>query len=258
MQYKSKLFYDSQYSDEHYANYNTLVDHNYYKKLISFTEDNNLHDKKCLEVGCGRGLFQNLVANYIGVDLSYNVRRFLNKPFIQCSVNSLPFPDNSFDAIWSIYVLEHVPEPEKALSEFRRVLKNGGLLLLAPAWQCQPWRSEGYAVRPFNDFNLKRKLIKATIPIRDSILSRSLHIFPKRFISILKFLVTKKPLKFRYRKLKPNYEKYWMNDSDAVNSMDPYQAIIWYISRGDHCINYKSFIKQFFIRTGEIIIKVIK
>jgi len=37
--------------------------------------------------------------------------------------------------------------------------------------------------------------------------------------------------------LNPNYEKYWVRDSDAVNSIDSHEAILWFLSRGDECLN---------------------
>lgn len=43
----------------------------------------------------------------------------------------LPFEDNSFDAITSFETLEHIENQENMLSEFRRVLKPGGLLFLS-------------------------------------------------------------------------------------------------------------------------------
>ena len=44
----------------------------------------------------------------------------------QGSVTEIPFPDGRFDALVSGEVLEHVPEDDKAVREFCRVLKKGG------------------------------------------------------------------------------------------------------------------------------------
>ena len=38
--------------------------------------------------------------------------------------------DNSFDAIFCVHVLEHIPDDRKAMSEMRRVLRPGGWALL--------------------------------------------------------------------------------------------------------------------------------
>ena len=45
------------------------------------------------------------------------------------------------------------------------------------------------------------------------------------------------PTGLRYRRLTPNYEQYWVPDSDAVNSIDRYEAKLWFMSRGDECLN---------------------
>ncbi len=48
-------------------------------------------------------------------------------------ITSIPAPDSSFDAIMCIEVLEHLPDPIKAIQEFYRLLKpNGHLLITAP------------------------------------------------------------------------------------------------------------------------------
>jgi SAM-dependent methyltransferase len=46
------------------------------------------------------------------------------------SAEDLPFLDDSIDGLVSISVLEHLRDPDKALSEMLRVLKPGGILLL--------------------------------------------------------------------------------------------------------------------------------
>lgn len=45
-------------------------------------------------------------------------------------ITTIPAPDASFDAILCSEVLEHIPEPTKALDEFARLMKRGGLLIL--------------------------------------------------------------------------------------------------------------------------------
>lgn len=46
--------------------------------------------------------------------------------------NKLPWPDETFDCIWSISVIEHIPEPQDvdSMKELWRVLKPGGRLIL--------------------------------------------------------------------------------------------------------------------------------
>ena len=43
----------------------------------------------------------------------------------------IPFPDGSYDFVFCIEVLEHVPNPFGTLSEFHRVLKPRGVLILS-------------------------------------------------------------------------------------------------------------------------------
>ena len=125
-----------------------------------------MENKKVLEVGSGQGHSQDIVVDYTGLDISPSAGRHYHKPFVAASATDMPFPDASFDAIWTIAVLEHIPNPESALREMRRVLKPGGLLFLYPAWQAPAWASQGYEVRPYSDFSPWGKLVKATVPVR--------------------------------------------------------------------------------------------
>ena len=46
-------------------------------------------------------------------------------------VRSLPYPDDTFDVVIAVEVLEHIPNPEAGLSEAMRVLKPGGYAITA-------------------------------------------------------------------------------------------------------------------------------
>jgi ubiquinone/menaquinone biosynthesis C-methylase UbiE len=51
-----------------------------------------------------------------------------NVTFQVASIHEIPFPDESFDAVISHNVLEHLEEPMAALKEANRVLKPGGVI----------------------------------------------------------------------------------------------------------------------------------
>lgn len=50
---------------------------------------------------------------------------------IVSDITDIPEPDEAFDAVMCIEVLEHLPEPVKALREFFRLLRPGGILILS-------------------------------------------------------------------------------------------------------------------------------
>ena len=108
------------------------------ERIQAFVADNQLAGRKVLEVGSGRGYLQDVVDDYTGLDLSPSVARFYHKPFVVGSATEMPFDDDTYDAVWTVWVLEHIPQPEKALSEIRRVLKPDGVLFLYVAWNCTP------------------------------------------------------------------------------------------------------------------------
>jgi ubiquinone/menaquinone biosynthesis C-methylase UbiE len=96
-----------------------------------------------LEVGIGTGLNLPLYpgeVNLTGIDFSSAMldiaRRRAQRvgrdaDLREADALELPFPDASFDTVVATYVLCAVPDERRALKEMNRVLRPGGLLLLA-------------------------------------------------------------------------------------------------------------------------------
>ena len=205
------------------------------ERVSEFVSRFNLSKKPVLEIGSGRGYLQDAAENYVGLDISPSVARFYHKKFIVGTATALPFSDDSFDGVWSIWVFEHVPNPEQAFREMRRVMRDNGVIFLFPAWNVDRWAAQGYSVRPYSDFGPAGKLIKATIPFRSSLEVKTAGILPVRLSRWLGAQFG--PTALRYTRLQPNYNEYWVPDSDAVNSIDSFEGALWFLSRGDECLN---------------------
>ena len=84
-----------------------------------------------VDYGCGpmpyRVLFEGLAARYLGADLPGNPDADVHLD----AAGLLPLADGSVDVVLSSQVLEHVLDADAYLSECRRVLRPGGLLLLS-------------------------------------------------------------------------------------------------------------------------------
>src|ERR1700730_15810638 len=90
-----------------------------------------------LDYGCGgqtyRKLFETKVEKYIGADVAIAADTELD---IKLQPNQpVPLPDESIDTVLAIQTLEHVPDPDFYLHECYRVLRPGGVLILAAPMQ---------------------------------------------------------------------------------------------------------------------------
>ena len=227
-------------------------------QVSRFIKKYQLQDARVLDIGSGRGYLQDMVANYTGLDLSPTVAPKYHKPFVVGSATEMPFPNDSFDAAWTVWVVEHIPEPEKAFAEMRRVIKPGGHLLLIVAWNCAPWFADGFEVRPYEDFNLAGKLVKASIPLRTTRLFDSAHRIPTRLLRWAHYAASGSDTHLRYRALQANYNTYWRPDSDAAISLDAYETMLWFQSRGDECLNCESRASELVQEPKTLMIRVNK
>lgn len=65
---------------------------------------------------------------------------------IVCDIVSIPEPDGSFDAVLCTEVLEHLPDPVRALDEMARLLRPGGMMIItAPFWSMTHFAPYHYA-----------------------------------------------------------------------------------------------------------------
>ncbi|NNC00803.1 class I SAM-dependent methyltransferase, partial [Corallococcus exiguus] len=100
---------------------------------------------RVLEAGVGTGLslgYYPANAEVVGVDLSEDMLRRAHekvrkqglthvKSLQVMDVTRLGFPDESFDAVTAQFIITLVPDLDAALSEFARVLRPGGEIVLA-------------------------------------------------------------------------------------------------------------------------------
>lgn len=101
---------------------------------------------KILDIGCADGMFTKVVADrsggdVIGIDVlkssvkwaSDHWKNKKNMHFKVGNAHKLDFKDRTFDAVFALEVMEHVPQPDQVIKEMKRVLKkNGYVIVLVP------------------------------------------------------------------------------------------------------------------------------
>jgi ubiquinone/menaquinone biosynthesis C-methylase UbiE/uncharacterized protein YbaR (Trm112 family) len=139
-----------------------------------------LGGKWILDAGCGAGRFLDIasrsICEVVGVDISNSVdaaaitmRGRPNVHLVQASIYELPFKAEVFDACYSIGVIQHTPDPPKAIKSLPRLLKKGGGIALT-IYERKPWTllNAKYLIRPVTKRMNKRALlflIKIVMPV---------------------------------------------------------------------------------------------
>ena len=113
------------------------------EKLVAFFEGKPVH--RVLDIGTGSGEFIRLISNVfpnevqlVGVDPSAAALAEAQSgsydgkvSFLQMEGENLQFEDESFDVVSMSNAMHHLASQEKTFSEMKRVVKNGGWILIA-------------------------------------------------------------------------------------------------------------------------------
>jgi SAM-dependent methyltransferase len=95
---------------------------------------------KILDLGCGDGIFTKKIASKLGCADAVGVESHIEKAkkaegidikvFISDLNQTFPFDDCSFDIVLSNFVIEHIFDVDKFVTEIKRVLKIGGCAII--------------------------------------------------------------------------------------------------------------------------------
>jgi SAM-dependent methyltransferase len=163
---------------------------------------------RILDAGCGSGSMARLLAarhpgaRVVGVDIRPDYVAYArerarteglgNLGFEQGDIVRLPFPDASFDLVWSKYVLQWVKDPAAAVADLRRVTAPGGAVVCCnfdgfavthwpedPALQADVQRVFPALVDPF----IGRKM--ASLFAQAGLVDLAVHFEPDRLYTIV-------------------------------------------------------------------------
>lgn len=108
--------------------------------LERLSEERNLG--VVIEFGCGTGYFTKAIVknakHVIATDLSdemleeakEKLKEYQNLTIEKADCESTSFPSEKFDTVFMVNVIHFIQNPHKCLQESKRILKDGGLLLL--------------------------------------------------------------------------------------------------------------------------------
>lgn len=117
---------------------------------------------RILDIGSGTAPVSPDLARTVVADISMDAMENVDaESKVVTSITGMAFDAASFDCILCSEVLEHIPDDEKAVSELRRVLRPGGVLVITVPYQKRFWAEDDEYVghvRRYDPGELEQKL----------------------------------------------------------------------------------------------------
>ena len=144
-----------------------LANNEYYRAKVEVVESYLSREHSCLDIGCGDGAYAAFLANkckyVIGVDADYEAIRLAkakvseekttNCKFIQAPISKIDTKtlgvEEKLDLVYSMDVIEHLPQPEELLQAANNIVKPTGLVLIGTPLFITPELVSRYHVKEF-------------------------------------------------------------------------------------------------------------
>ncbi len=119
-----------------------------------------------LDLGCSRGFYVKAMEAYtdgvVGVDISEtSLKGAVSSRVRYGDITNLEFDDASFDKVYSLHTVEHIPNIQLFFTETARVLKPGGLAIIVYPWE------------PFRGF---QAIVAAVRQYKNPLMARRIHL----------------------------------------------------------------------------------
>jgi 2-polyprenyl-3-methyl-5-hydroxy-6-metoxy-1,4-benzoquinol methylase len=172
-------------------------------QLSEFRDMENLYSKivnsvpggsAVLDVGCGMGILMNMLqkikhCEVFGIDISERAISSLSEngmSGIAKKIPPIPFDSESFDAVVSTELLEHVEKPFKVIEEIFRVTKKAGICFLSvPHNSMHPYQEREH-LHSFTKENLNKLIRKINNEIEVELFAIKEKNNSERLLAILK------------------------------------------------------------------------